>query len=432
MRLNTWTGGVANSPLVKSLVTSRNIQLVNSVVFRTPVANIRPGSLQIRAYDEAGALISDTIPQSGILVNTHWTVSVDYPGGVVRIRFGRWKTVSALTPEELLEPWYDVDAIVAIGGVDKIWKPTLVRAESVIYNAVAQSILPPDRDMLGIDASRLPPDGQALIFQQGKLILVHHTDSLAQSNLSPTQVVDCGRVRLYRVVIEDSAGQRLPASFYTVNRELGTVTMAADLNLTGYTGPYALYHTVADLVRATTVDISGAISLNKPLSHDYPADDSYVSGVLYIGTLQARYTNLFAQAAWTSVWSDERIGDPPLAQYNDTTYPIQVANIGAYKDRILIRFTSSTAFQVIGEQLGVIATGNTSENCAPVNLLTGQPYFTIDYRGWGAGWATGNCVRFNLIGANYPVDLIRAIQPSNPTGLDDSVELCFIGNIDSA
>lgn len=432
-RLATWTGGVTNAPFVKSLVTSRNVQLVSSVIFRTPVSNLRPGSAQLRAYDELGNLISDTIPESGVLANTNWTIGADYPAGVIRARFGRWKVDADLTPTEKLESWYDPDAVVNIGGVDKIWKPTLVRAESIIYNAVAQSILPPDREMLKIDASRLPPDGQALIYQQGKLGLVHHTDALTQSSLSPTQEIDCGRTRLYRVVIEDADQQRLPASFYSVNRELGLVTMAADLDLTGYTGPYTLYHTIADLARITSIDISGVIGLNKKLSHDYPIDGtypSYFSGVLYAGTLQARYTNLFAQTTWTDVWSDTRIGDAPLAQYNDTLFPPVVSNLGTYKDRLLFKFTSSTTFQCFGENLGLIGTGDTTVNFSPVNPLTGQPYVTMDYRGWG-GFANGNCLRLNLIGANYPVNAIRAIQPSEPTGLDNSFELSFIGNVDS-
>jgi hypothetical protein len=179
------------------------------------------------------------------------------------------------------------------------------------------------------------------------------------------------------------------------------------------------------------VDINGTLTLNKPLSHTYPANDSYVSGVLYVGTMQARYTNLFAQTTWTSVWSDERIGDEPLAQYNDVTYPLVVSNLGAYQDRFVIRFTSSTTFGCYGENLGYLGAGNVNEDFAPVNLLTGQPYFTLDYRGWGGGWSTGNCVRFNLIAACTPVDLIRAIQPSEPTGQDDAVELLFIGNVDA-
>lgn len=433
VRLSNWTAG-ANSISAGAFVTVVGGQPVDACLFRSPVANLRPGSVQIRATATDGTVISETVPQSGVLETGELEASVNYLDGVISLRFGAWKAVADLTPDELLEPWYDAAAIIEIGGEDMIWKPLPVLADSIIYNAVAQSILPPDRDMIGIDASRLPPDGRALIFQQGKLALVHHTDTVAAGSLSPTQAIDCGRVRLYRVVIDDATGLRLPANFYSVNRETGIVTMAADLSLTGYTAPYALRHTVADLVRVTAVDINGTLSLNKALSHDYPADDSYASGVLYVGTLQARYANLFVQSVWTSVWSDERIGDAPLAQYNDTAYPIVVSNLGAYQDRILIQFTSSTLVRVVGENLGVIATNldiTDTGNIAPVNQLTGQPYFTLDYLGWGAGWSTGNCVRFNLIGANYPVDLIRAIQPSTPSGLDDSVELLFLGNTDS-
>jgi hypothetical protein len=154
--------------------------------------------------------------------------------------------------------------------------------------------------------------------------------------------------------------------------------------------------------------------------------------VLYAGTLQARVSNLFAQSTWTSVWSDALIGSEPLAQYNDVQWPIVVSNLGAYQDRILIKFTTTTAFQVIGENLGFIGIGDINNDCAPVNALTGQPYFTIPYQGWGSGWATGNCLRFNLICSAYPVTALRAVQPSEPTGQDsDSVELILIGNVES-
>ena len=429
--LNQWTGGIANAVTLESLTTEVGGQPVDAVTFRAPVSPLKPGTLQLRYTTVAGTVKSKTVDSSGNLEDADCTIFVDYPLGVVQARFGLWKVDSELSPEEKLEDWYDPDHRIDFAGTLKIWKPTMVMADSILYNAVAQTFLPPDSTLLGLNAARLPPDGQALIYVVGRLVLVHHTDTLTESSLSPTQVIDCGRVRLYRVVIDDSAGQRLPASFYTVNRELGTVTMAADLNLTGYTGPYTVAHTVADLARIVETDINGQISLNQAVSHAYPAEDSRVSGVLFVGTLQARYTGLFAQSTWTSVWSDELIGSEPLAQYNDTAFPITVSNLGAYQDRLLIKFTSATAFQVFGENLGLIGTGTVNEDCAPVNQLTGQPYFSLDYRGWGAGWATGNCVRFNLIGANYPIDLIRAIQPSSPTGLDDSVELLFVGNVDA-
>lgn len=429
--INAWTSGGANAVVLQSCVTDLAGQPVEEVVFRTPISPIRSGSLQLRYQLLDGTVKTKTVDGTGWLKDTDAEIRVDYPLGIVRARFGLWRRDSLLTPAEKLESWYDAAALVNIGGIDYIWQTFPALADSIVYNAVAQTVLPPDSDLLGINAARLPPDGKGLIFNTGRLVLAHHTATHSENSLSPTQAVNMGRVRLYRVVIEDAGGQRLPASFYTVARDTGIVTMAADLNLTGYTGPYTFYHTVADLARLVDVDINGTLSLNKQLSHDYPADDSRVSGVLYVGTLQSRYTTLFSQATWTSVWSDTVIGDPPLAQYNDVTYPLVVSNLGAYQDRFVIRFTSSTAFGCYGENLGYLGAGTINADFAPVNLLTGQPYFTIDYRGWGGGWATGNCVRFNLIAACTPVDLIRAIQPSEPTGVDDSVELLFIGNTDS-
>ena len=431
-RLSVWTAGAANAVTLESLLTAQNAQHVGSVVFRTPVAPLKAGTLQLRYNLLDGTPKSKTVDGTGLLEDPDCTIRADYQLGVIRARFGRWRVDADLSPAEKLEQWYDPLYRIDFAGTLKIWQPRLVAADSIVYNAVAQTFLPPDSALLGLNAARLPPDGKALIFNSGRLVLVHHTASLAQSSLSPTQVIDCGRARLYRAVIEDAAGKRLGADQSTVDRAAGIVTTSPTLNLAGFVAPYKVVHTVADLARLVAVDISGKLSLNKALSHAYPADESRCSAVLPIGTMQARVSNLFAQSTWTGVWSDELIGSEPLAQYNDAQWPVVVSNLGAIGDRILVPFTSTTAFQVIGENLGFIGVGDTTQDCAPVNSLTGQPYFTIPHQGWGSGWATGNCLRFNLIGANYPIDLIRAVQPSDPTGQDiDSVELLLIGNVDA-
>lgn len=431
VRVAAWTAGL-NWVTLESLVTSMDVRPLEEVVFRAPVSPLKPGTLQLRFTTLPGAAKQKTVDGTGRLEDTDCLIRVDYPLGIVRARFGLWKNDAGLTPAEKLEPWYDPDARVDFGGVLKVWKPKPALAHSIVYNAVAQTMLPPDSALLGLNAARLPPDGRALIFNTGRLVLVHHTARVTQSNLSPTQVIDCGRARLYRAVIEDSAGRRLPAAHYAVDRILGTVAMSPTLDLTGFAGPYAVIYTVADLARLVAVDINGTLALNKPLSHAYPADEARCSAVLPLGTLQARVSNLFAQSTWTGVWSDALIGSEPLAQYNDTQWPILVSNLGAYTDRMLVRFISASDFQVIGENLGVIGVGTLNEDCAPVNSLTGQPYFTLRHQGWGAGWATGYCLRFNLIGANHPIDLIRAVQPSEPTGQDpDQVELILLGNTDA-
>jgi hypothetical protein len=74
---------------------------------------------------------------------------------------------------------------------------------------------------------------------------------------------------------------------------------------------------------------------------------------------------------------------------------------------------------VIGEHVGVIATGDINSVCSPLNPATGKPYFTIDPLGWGSGWAVGNILRINTVGAIYPSGWCepssRALRPASST-----------------
>jgi hypothetical protein len=175
--------------------------------------------------------------------------------------------------------------------------------------------------------------------------------------------------------------------------------------------------------------ISGNVSFTRPVTHDYPTG-SYLSSALVAGDLVARVSTLFDQATWTSVWSDSLIGSAATGTFNDALYPIAVTNAGSISERWAIRFTNSTAFEVIGEHVGVIATGSTSVDCSPNNPATGYPYFTIPAVGWGSGWATGNVLRFNTVGCQFPVWVVRTIQQGPETVTDDSFTLLIRGDVD--
>lgn len=217
---------------------------------------------------------------------------------------------------------------------------TLAYTASVVHNSVTASyrlggIFPQSAEILGIDSIRLPKDGRVPIYADNQLVLIHHTDKFNESSLSASQVLDCGRLRLYRAVIDGANGVRLSPEQYTLNRELGTLTMKPTLDLTGVTAPYTISHTIGDLCRINRVSAgNNQLVLARPVSHTFPADESMVSSLLYVGTLQARITQLFVQSTWTSVWSDALIGSEPLAQFNDAQYPIALTNAGAYPDRI--------------------------------------------------------------------------------------------------
>ncbi|MBK7660325.1 MAG: hypothetical protein IPJ28_14890 [Betaproteobacteria bacterium] len=95
-----------------------------------------------------------------------------------------------------------------------------------------------------------------------------------------------------------------------------------------------------------------------------------------------------------------------------------------------VPFTNTTAFNVIGEHVGLIATGSTATDVAPINPATGQPYFTLRATGWGGGWAAGNVLRFNTVGALFPVWVVRTIQQGPETVPNDSFTLLIRGDVD--
>jgi hypothetical protein len=52
------------------------------------------------------------------------------------------------------------------------------------------------------------------------------------------------------------------------------------------------------------VQINGQITLTKPVTHNYDADNSIVGSALVVGDMFSRYTSKFVQGTWNSVWAD--------------------------------------------------------------------------------------------------------------------------------
>lgn len=378
--------------------------------FRTAGSPLRPGSLYVQASALDGALLSGTADVNGVITGTKVRGEVVQDMGVARVEFGE-----------------------DVGGT---WTPIEVAPSTLRYSAVVLSNLPLNADILGLDPVRLPSDGRVPIYRPADVVVIHHEATLALPNPSVAGATySMGRAGLSELWLVDADGVRVPTTKYTANLAAGTLTMAADLSLTGYTQPLVAHHRIEEMQLLSDVQINGQLGLTAPLSREFPAD-SYVSSALLFGDMNARYTNLFDQASWTSVWSDALIGSGATAQYNDIDYPVEVLNNGAVSDRWRINFTtgnpsSGTAnFQVISENLGVIATGNTGSDCAPVNGLTGEPYFVIRSGGWGIGWAVGNQVRFNTVAASAPIWIARTVLPGATLG-GDAVTVQLRGDVDA-
>lgn len=397
------------------------------VTGRTPGSPLRPSTFYIQAnrYSD-GALITGLADNNGNIDNADMHGVVDVTTGVFNVAFGKYVLDSSLTTDQKAEPWYDA---VNVDGSGHIWYPHEAIPGTVSINCVVQTSLPLDEDIIKVNPVRLPVDGRVQAIRQGDTLVIH--DELVDTMpnpLSAGQVVTISRSGTMSVALYDANGIGIPAALYAFDPTTNDITFAMPLDLSAYTQPLVAIHSIEDMALCIDVQITGDIVLGQALTHAYTSGHSMVSAALIVagdGNAQARYSYLFAQNTWTNVWSDTLIGSPPTsgAQFNDATYPPVLLNRDCIKQRWALIFTGSTAFNIVGEDLGVIGTGNTSADVAPNNPATGNPYFTLPHAGFGAGWSTGNVIRFDTYAAGGPIWIARTVRSGPPTDLNDLIRM---------
>ena len=390
--LTSYPSGTAENFTPIACLARKGSYTATSIAFRTAGSPLRPASLYVQCTALDGELLVGTADQNGIIT-----------GGMDG----------------------EIEQTMGVAGV-AFAKPVL--PDTLRYSAVVLSNLPLNAEILGLDPVRLPSDGRVPIYRPADVAVVHHTDSYDAGTPAAGSTIDVGRTGLSALWLEDANKLKLSELLYTVNLAAGTATMTVGASLAGYTTPIYAKHRIEEMALLSDVQINGQVTLTAPLLRDYPAGSQISSALLY-GDLQARATNLFDQQTWTNVWKSTVTGSSATASYNNVDYPVEVLNNAAITERWRLNFTSATAFQVIGENLGIIGTGTTSVNLAPVNPLTGLAYFTLRSAGWGSGWATGNQLRFDTIAAAPPTWLARCVLPGAAlTG--DSFDAQLRGDVD--
>lgn len=381
--LTTWLNNININLAVLGCLTLYGADYsVDQVVFRTAGSPLRLASFYVQATTPDGTIVSGTSDVDGVITGA-----------------GIAGTLDATGPSH-------VDHEM---GIATLGFTSPVLANSIRYNAIVLTNLPLDPALLGLDPVRLPMDGRVPIYRPGDIVVLHHTDAINLPDpVTPGQSYSLGRADLATASLTDSAGEPVLAAEWSVDLESGVLTIEAGALLAGLVEPLVATHRIEQMGLATDVQINGQVSLSAPLTREFPAG-SLLSSALAFGDLVARVANVFDQATWSGAWADSVIGAQATAQYNDVAYPIEVLNNGAITERWRVSFTGTTAFQVIGENTGQIATGSTAADISVTNSLTGQPYFVLRAAGWGSGWATGNQLRFNTVGANAPVWIARTI-----------------------
>ncbi|MDM1019710.1 hypothetical protein QSV37_05205 [Acinetobacter sp. VNK23] len=430
IELDSWTPNVDNQLILQSLTTTTDMLPINHVSFRTPTIPIRPGSLTVVVAAIAGGQLTLTADEAGIIETDEAHGSINYETGFVDIYFYK-KTKKSDHPEIVDEPWYDpLLDYTDVGNTVWVNAPVWIDATSVRYNAVAYTYIPLDSEILGLSATRLPPDGRVPIFRVGDIGVIASSKLQQLQSHVAGQTYDLNDQRISWCELEDSNGVKVPFDMYVVDYDYGRVTLSGDFALNALVAPIFASYRYQDMGLINDVQINGQITLTKPVTHNYDADNSIVGSALVIGDMFSRYTSKFVQGTWNSVWADEPTGQPITPNYNDALYPIAVTNKGSIQERWALVFTDISTFRIIGEVSGQIGIGTTTNDCAPINPITGEPYFIVQKEGWGTGWVSGNVVRFNTIAAMYPIWCVRTVKQSEPTVLSDNFQIMFRGDID--
>ena len=431
VEIESWTPNGDNTVSLDSLTTTTDLPPMNQVSFRTPVIPIRPQSLTVVVASLEHGQLTLTTDENGVIETSLAHGKINHDTGFVDIYFyTKTEITEANRAEITAKDWYDVRMEYEELGKTYINVPVWIDGSSVRYNAIAYTYIPLDSEILGLSATRLPLDGRVPIFRVGDIGIVSSSKTQELPSHIAGQTYDLNDQRISWCELEDSQGTKVPFDMYVVDYDYGKVTLNGDFVIGALVAPLTAKYRYQDMGLIRDVQISGQLTFTKPLTHNYDAADTIVGSALVIGDMQSRYTRKFVQQTWNNAWADEATGSGISANYNDALYPIAVTNKGAIQERWALIFTDNTNFRCVGEYSGQIGTGSTSFDFAPINPVTGLPYFTVKKEGWGAGWANGNVLRFNTVAANFPVWVIRTVKQSEPTVMSDQFQIMLRGDID--
>lgn len=432
IEIDSWTPNTDNRLTLQSLSTTTDMPPVNRISFRTPVSPLRPGSLTVVVATLDFGQLTLQADDDGIIETSRAHGQINYDTGFVDLFFyTKTKITEANRAEIEAYEWYDVLLQYQEGTDTYINVPVWIDASSVRYNAVAYTYIPLDAEILGLSATRLPLDGRVPIYRVGDIAIVSSSKTFELPDYVAGQTYELPDQRISWAELEDADGVKVPFDMYSVDYDYGKFTLGGDFALNALTAPLTMKYRYQDMLLIRDVQINGQLTFTKPLTHNYDAENTIVGSALVIGDMQARSTGKFVQQTWNSLWLDEATGGAISANYNDALYPISVTNNGAIQERWALVFTSDgTAFRCIGEYSGQIGTGTVNTDFAPINPITGVPYFIIKKEGWGQGWVSGNVLRFNTVAATFPVWVIRTVKQSEPTVLSDQFQIMLRGDID--
>ncbi|QIL81810.1 hypothetical protein G7047_19225 [Diaphorobacter sp. HDW4A] len=417
-----------------SLWTQASQWTTASLFFNTDAYPLRAGAggFILSVLDTKGTPLTANVDTQGNITGLHMRGRVDFSRGGVELQFGDFVPVSEVTDAQKAEWWY---AAADVGAVEagKIWRPWPVMPDTLRYSAISYIYLPVDVSLLGLDPAALPSDGRVVFARPGDTAVVGVTHGGSTFVPSLPMTYNIGHQRLSVVQVLDYTGAEIYTGF-TADLDAGTVTFT---DLSGFPakpdagGLYPIsvvartevYRVIAE------VRIDGKVKFTLPIGYEFPVG-SVFSTALRFGDRFADVPRTYTQKSWDGVtWMDgvnPTVGEA-TAKY---TGKIVVTNLGAITERWGIKFRSDGInFDLIGQHLGQIASGNINQDFSPINAAAGAPYMTLPAVGWNQGWGVNNTLFIDTDGAEAPIAVIRCTQPGSPAGMDDKFGIEQRGDI---
>ena len=377
--------------------------------------------------DAAGNVLTASVNAQGAISGNHMTGKVQFDTGSVEMQFGDFVLDSSLTAADKAEWWYSAADVGAVQ-TGRIWRPWPVDPTTLRYSIVSFVYLPIDAELLGLDPTALPPDGRVVIVRPGELLVGANTIGGPAFTPSVGQTYNVGTTLLSLVRVLGPNGVAVEDG-YTVDLDAGTVTIT---DTTGWPAQVSVYARQEVYRRIAEVRIDGTVRLTQPIGINLPVG-SVISSALRQGDLFSRVSRVYDQQTWNgTTWGNGLDGSSAVGSYNTTANPVEINNLGGITERWALRFRADgTTFDLIGQHLGQVDTGTKNADFSPINPASGAPYFTVRAAGWGNGWVAGNTLFIDTVGASFPVDVIRSVQPSSPGGGDYSFLLEQRGDVDT-
>lgn len=162
-----------------------------------------------------------------------------------------------------------------------------------------------------------------------------------------------------------------------------------------------------------TLDVVN-LPLESALVNSFLAIDTRVASVIEAGNVVGAFDTFIVTSGATGT-------------YDEIGNPIEHDNIGTIQQAWTLTFTSSTNYDLSGDTLGIVSSGNVGADFAPTNSDFGRPYFTLRSAGFGGTFQAADTITFNTSPASVPIWAKRDIPAGSVSSTGNEARVQFEG-----